>query len=190
MSRQDTIVLIGPPAAGKSTIGEILSKRLGRPHVSLDLLRYDYYAEIGYDDVYAQNLRQTQGFAALVAYWKKFDAHAVERIMAEHQGSVIDFGAGHSVYEEESEFQRVWRALAPYPYVVLLTPSLDPVEAMAVIRERLVPVIDFETMRDVIEYHVRHPSTRRLAKFTVLTGQKSPEETVNQIINHLDMRSK
>jgi ribosomal-protein-serine acetyltransferase len=36
----------------------------------------------------------------------------------------IDFGAGHSVYEDEELFARVQQALAPYPWVILLLPSL------------------------------------------------------------------
>lgn len=42
------IILIGPVGAGKSTIGEMLSKKLGIPQCSLDFIRDKYYKEIGF----------------------------------------------------------------------------------------------------------------------------------------------
>lgn len=57
--------------------------------------------------------------------WKPFEAYAVERMMADRPLAVIDFGAGHSVFEDETLFERVRVALEPFPNVVLLLPSAD-----------------------------------------------------------------
>lgn len=48
------IILIGPQGAGKSTIGSLLSDRLGLPQCSMDTQRWGYYKEIGYDDAVAK----------------------------------------------------------------------------------------------------------------------------------------
>jgi shikimate kinase len=130
------IILIGPAGTGKSTLGYLVSHRLGIPQVSLDQARWAYYKEIGYDEEYARQLRETHGFPALVRYWERFGAHAVERVLADHHDCVIDFGAGHSVYEDEEEFRRVQQTLAPYPNVILILPSPDLDESIRILEER------------------------------------------------------
>ena len=130
------IIMIGPSGTGKSTLAKLLAQKLALPQVSLDQARWTYYAEIGYDQEYARNLRETQGFPALVRYWEQFGAHAVERVLADHHDCVIDFGAGHSVYEDDAAFRRVQQALAPYPNLVLVLPSPDPDESIRILFER------------------------------------------------------
>jgi len=177
------IVLIGPVRTGKSTIGKLLSERLGLDHVSLDDLRWNYYREIGYEDDLANRIRQTGGFVALVFYWKQFDVHAVERVLSEHQNCVIDFGAGHSVYDSKEFFSRVKAVLAPCPNVILILPSSDMDESIEILNERTKDLTgSFGQGFNWNEYFVRHPSNYELAKFTVYTKGKTPDETCDQII--------
>src|SRR5260221_11704513 len=106
-----TIILIGPICAGKSTVAKLLAEALHLPHYSVDDDRWTYYKEIGYDEAEASRIAKSeQGMLGLLRYWKPFEAHAVERVLADHSDSVIDFGAGHSVYEDPSLFARVQRA--------------------------------------------------------------------------------
>jgi adenylate kinase family enzyme len=72
------ILLIGPVRTGKSTLGKLLSEKLGQPCVSLDDLRWNYYREIGYDAALAKIIRQQGGLLALALYWQLFDAYAIE----------------------------------------------------------------------------------------------------------------
>lgn len=46
-----TIILIGPMCAGKTTVGEAISKKLGVPQCTMDYVRYEYYKEIGFEGV-------------------------------------------------------------------------------------------------------------------------------------------
>jgi adenylate kinase family enzyme len=173
------IILIGPVNAGKSTLGKLLSEKLGLPQISLDSVRFGYYKEIGYDEERAKQLRETEGFLSLYWYWKPFEAYAVERVLADHSNCVIDFGAGHSVFEDDALFRRVQSVLVPYQNVVLLLPSPDLDESVALLRQRDEFVIsDF----DFIEHFVRHHSNHDLAKFTVYTKDKTPEETCEEIL--------
>ncbi len=80
----------------------------------MDDLRGDYYREIGFDEEKEREIRETQGIEAVLAYWKPFEAHAVERLLAEHHDCVFDFGAGHTVFEAGDLFARVQKAMAPF----------------------------------------------------------------------------
>jgi shikimate kinase len=175
------IVLIGPIGTGKSTVGELLADRLGLPQCSMDELRWDYYKEIGYDQELAKRKRESEGLWGVGQYWKPFEAYAVERLLSQHQHCVIDFGAGHSVYEDTTLFQRVERVLAPYSNVILLFPSADLDESVQILNQRNEYVPDGNP--NINEHFVRHPSNYKLAKFTIYTKAKTPKETCNEILS-------
>lgn len=179
------IILIGPIGAGKSTVGLLLATRLALPQCSIDEYRYGYYREIGYDEELAKHKRETEGFWGIYQYWKPFEAHAVERLLSEHKQCVIDFGAGHSVYEDASLFQRVREVLKPYSNIVLLLPSSDLDESVQILNERNKYMPDGSL--NINEHFVRHPSNYQLAKFTVYTKAKTPEETCNEILQLVDL---
>lgn len=174
------IILIGPIGAGKSTVGSLLANHLDLPQYSMDELRWNYYKEMGYDEELAKQKRETEGFWGLYQYWKPFEAYAVERLLLEHENCVIDFGAGHSVYEDTSLFQKVQRVLVPYPNIVLLLPSSDLDESIRILNERNEYVSDGNP--NINEHFVKHPSNYKLAKFTVYTKAKTPEETCDDIL--------
>ena len=177
------VVLIGPIAAGKSTLGKLLSAALGLPRCSMDDVRFGYYREIGYDESLAKRLFQSEGFWGLYRYWKPFEAHAVERVLDDHPSSVIDFGAGHSVYEDDVLFARVKRALAPCRHVVLLLPSPDVSTSLQVLRERRPSLRDIDP--DINEHFIVHPSNRELATFTVYTERRLAEDTCAEVVGRI-----
>lgn len=185
------IILIGPMSAGKSTVGGLLAEKLGCPQYSLDEKRWDYYNEMGYDEAVAAKIRQSEGMEGLLRYWKPFEAHAVIRMLAEHTDGVIDFGAGHSVYEDEALFGRVQTALAPYQHVILLLPSPNLDESVTILNQRFVEMLAQEGIEadpltlKVNEHFVRHPSNSLLAKMTVYNKAQTPEETIAEIMQHL-----
>lgn len=174
------IILIGPIGAGKSTVGSLLATQLGLPQCSMDEYRWSYYKEIGYDEELAKHKRETEGFWGIYQYWKPFEAYAVERLLSNHKNCVTDFGAGHSVYEDDSLFQRVQQVLAPYSNIVLLLPSSDLDESVQILNKRNEYVPDGSL--NINEHFVRHPSNYELAKFTVYTKAKTPKETCNEVL--------
>lgn len=94
-----------------------------------------YYKEIGYDEKEADELRR-HGFEQLYKYWKQFEIHTVERIVQEYQGYIIDFGAGHSVYEDNEYFDRAKKALKNEQFIILLLPSMDMRESIEILNAR------------------------------------------------------
>ena len=180
------IILIGPESAGKSTIGRLLANKLKLPQVSMDQIRWNYYQEIGWNPEEQKQRAQTEGFAGVYHYWKQFELYAVERLLSEHRNCVIDFGAGHSVYEDDADFARVYKLLAPYTNVVLLLPSPEVDESVAILHQRSTPIING---MEANHFFLTHPSSQKLAKLIVHTQGKTPEETKNEILSRIDLGS-
>ena len=174
------IILIGPMGAGKSTIGELISQKLNVPQRSMDEHRWAYYQEIGYDREYARKLDEKEGPLGVYRYWKQFEIHALERILQEHKNSVIDFGAGHSVYEGEVYLARAKRALAPFKHVFLLQPSPDKTHSLKILNVRNKHENDVEL--ELNRHFIEHKSNYELAKQYVFTDGAEPEDTVTEIL--------
>lgn len=183
------ILLIGPIGAGKSTIGETLAKQLKLPQCSMDECRWAYYKEIGYDKKLAERKRKEGGFWEVYKYWKPFEAHAVGRLLSDYQANsqryIIDFGAGHSVYEDGALFHQVECVLHPYPNVVLMLPSPDLDESISILNARNEYVADGKP--NINEHFVRNPSNKRLAKFVIYTKGKTPKQSCDEILRLVSM---
>lgn len=179
------IILIGPISAGKSVIGELLAKKLNLPQYAMDDLRWDYYNEIGFSEDEQKAAAEKDGTPGVLRYWKPFEAHAVERLLADHQGGVFDFGAGHSVYDDEALFERVEAVLEPYENVILLLPSPDLDKSVEIVRARFLADHEMDGIFDGFDLHdyfVKHPSNQKLAKHVVYSEGKTPEEVCNEIL--------
>ena len=173
------IVFIGPRGTGKTTVGRLLAERLGRTQVSMDTLRFQYYAEAGWGPQAQQKTFEDEGHEGYYRRWQQFRLTVVERILNEHQNCVIDFGAGHSVFEDEVDFKRVYELLAPYPNVILLMPSPDRDESITILEQRNTPMIN-GMVAD--RFFVTHPSNWKLAKQVVYTQGKTPSEVKDEIL--------
>ncbi len=178
----DDIVLIGPVRTGKSTLGRLLAETLRLPQVSLDSLRVKYYKEIGFDEMLASEIRQKGGFLAFMFYRELFTAYAVERMLAEHTGCVFDFGAG--IFESDEMFRRVKQALADYPNVVLLLPSQDLETSLNILAERD-PNPPRDLNFDLLRHFLTHHTYYDLAKITVFTAGKTPQQTCQEILERV-----
>lgn len=78
-------------------------------------------------------------------------------------------------------FQKVQQVLDPYPNVFLLLPSPDQDESIQILNKRSELMSDERL--EINEYFVRHSSNYKLAKHTVYSKAKTPEETRNDILN-------
>jgi hypothetical protein len=187
------IVLIGPMRAGKTTLGGLIAARLRQPQtVSLDILGGLYAQEAGFDLARAAQIQATEGPLGFLRYSRQFYPYAVERVLQDYPGRVIDFGAGHSVYDEPAQFERLQQTLALYPNVVLVLPSPDLDESARILRERGAhkPNQFQDEFRvrhgfDLNEYFLRHPSNFVLAKHVVYTVGRSPEESRDEILTRV-----
>jgi shikimate kinase len=182
------IILIGPSAAGKSTVAALLGERLGLPVVELDDVRWRYYEEIRYDHDYARKLRREQGFEALVAYWQPFSMHALERVLQDYsQRCIISTGAGAVVFTEPDYFNRTQALLIPHD-VVLIVPSADLEETIQILTMRFTekhPEWSPDALMRVNRQLLQHPAYFTLATITVLNKDQTPEQTCQTILPRL-----
>lgn len=177
------IVLIGPPFAGKSTLGKLLAEELGLPQISLDELRWDYYREIGFDEALAQELRQKGGFLTVVAYWSLFNSHAIERALADHTDCIFDFGAGPIVFDNALQQDQIKRVLAPFANVIRLLPSPDPDRSIQILQQRGSHLVGVNGQGfNWSAFFVNHRQNQRLAKYEIYTEDKTPAESCTEII--------
>jgi shikimate kinase len=179
---RDEIVLIGPVGAGKTTQARLLAARLGLAEISVDDLRWHYFAEVGYDLEHAERLRVEEGFLGLYRYWRPFELHALERVLADHCECVFSFGAGYTVQDDTEFVDRTIRALETFRNVVLLLPSPNEDESVRVLTERR-PGSRMPNGFDFHEHFVTHPLNRRIATHVVYTGDMTPDETCQRILD-------
>ena len=183
------IVLIGPMSVGKSTIAQLLSEALRLPRIELDEVRQTFYNEIGYDESLASKIAGDIGLKGLIKYWKPFEAHAVERAIEEFNDCIMDFGAGHSVYDDELHFALVENVLKSIKHIILLLPSPDLDQSAKILTQRFTELqlrevgrVDEELLR-LNEYYIHHPSNQKLAKKVFYTEGKTPPETCQEIVD-------
>ncbi len=186
---RSVVILIGPMSVGKSTLAKMLAKKLRVPRVELDEVRQRFYGEIGYSERYASEIVGREGMQGLIEYWKPFEAHAVERALETYRNCVIDFGAVHSVYEDELLFQRVQKALQPFKFVIQILPSPDLDRSVEILNQRFSEMLIKEVGKsdpDLLalnEHFVRHPSNRLLAKHTFYTEDTPAKKTCQAILD-------
>ncbi|MGB8861461.1 MAG: shikimate kinase [Ilumatobacteraceae bacterium] len=185
-----TLVLIGPAAVGKSTVGEVLGALLCVPFVDLDEVAAAYYEECDAPVAALIERAHAIGFLAALRWWQPARAHAALRVVVEHPGSVIAFGAGHSHFEDD-EFATTVRGALTEATVVLLSAHPDDDAAVAVLRQRCVDergedqdwVIEGV---DLLRAWVQSPQNHRLADLTIVTHGLTPQEVAEAIVAAID----
>ena len=179
------ILLIGPMATGKSTIADELSKQLEIPRIPMGRVRWYYYLKDGFSLEVESSLRT---FTERMSYWEPFEVSAVRKITLEFPSSIIDFGAGHSYFPDETHFRSVQEHLSKIENIFLLLPCEDQAESLKICNERLQEREGHELDEYQINanhWFIEHPSNYLLAKHTIYTKNSTTTETANQIIRLL-----
>jgi len=160
-------VLIGPPGSGKTTLGRLLSERLGVAFRDTDA---DVEAAAGkpVGDIFIEEGE---------ARFRELELHAVRQALREHDG-VLSLGGGAVLHEETQAL------LAGRPVVYLRVGLADAVQRVGLAAARPLLVLNPRSrLKQLMEE--RRPVYERLAVLTVVTDKREPEELVDEIVKGL-----
>ncbi|SNT53411.1 hypothetical protein SAMN05216276_105638 [Streptosporangium subroseum] len=184
------MVLIGPAATGKSTLGDGLASAAEKSFVDIDALGETYYAEVGWSMDKLRDRIQAVGRVAAEQEWEPARAHAVERIVADHPGTIISLGAGHSHYTQPELFQRVQTALRPVNHVVLVLPSPDLERSVQVLRQRSLAAKGTNWISrdgyDFLHQWVHNTGNHAFATTVLYTEGEEPEQSIRRLMTMCD----
>ncbi|MBQ8573098.1 MAG: shikimate kinase [Ruminococcus sp.] len=156
------IVLVGMPGCGKSTVGVILAKTLGKSFTDTDLL---ICAKEG---TTLQNIIEEKG----LAYFEKVECEIGESITV--GDTVIATGGSMILYEKAMEH------LKETSTVVYIDVSLDELKRRLVnIKTRGITFAEGETLDDI--FAIRTPLYQKYADITVKADEFTIEETVTKL---------
>ncbi|GLW11852.1 shikimate kinase [Microtetraspora sp. NBRC 13810] len=160
-------VLIGPPGAGKSTVGRLLAERLGVAFRDTD---DDVEAVAGkpVGDIFVEDGEER--FRAL-------EAEAVRGALEEHDG-VLSLGGG-AILAEETQ-----RLLAGHTVVYLEVGLAQAVQRVGLASARPLLVLNPRSRLKML-LEARRPIYERLATSKVPTDGREPEEIVDELVKEL-----
>jgi shikimate kinase len=167
--KAQNIILIGPMGSGKSTIGNILAKKLGR-----DFLDSDHFIEdrTGVDIARIFDIEGENGF-------RDRESSALEDLLGQ-DNQVVATGGG-SVLRKENQ-----ALLRSKGYIVFLDTTVNQ-QMQRLRRDKKRPLLQTDNPRERLEalFKARRPIYLDLADLAVKTDQKQARRLASEIINQL-----
>ncbi len=166
MKNRQNLILIGMPAAGKSTVGVILAKRLGVAFMDTDIL-----IQTG-EGCYLQDTIATHGS-------KEFRTIEEGYLLRVPTDCGVVATGGSAVYSQKA--MAYLGSLGPVVYFEIDLPSLK--QRLGNLDERGVLRMPGQTI-DML-YAERCPLYERYADMTVSTANKTPDQVVMSVLDLL-----
>ncbi|MGD3108610.1 shikimate kinase [Streptomyces sp. YGL11-2] len=164
------VVLVGPPGAGKSTVGALLAGRLG----------------VGYRDTDADIVATAGKPIAEIfidegePHFRELEREAVRTALGAHPG-VLSLGGG-AIMDDGTR-----KLLTGLPVVFLDVELADAVKRVGLDAPRpLLAVNPRKQWRELMER--RRPLYTEVARAVIATGERTPEDVADAIVDALELR--
>lgn len=175
---ENSILLIGPMGTGKSSIANGLQDKLKMPKVSLDdteFLKSIYKDRDKFDN------------------FKDFEFYLTSTVLTSlPEPVIIDFGAGHSVYENPIVFYEMKKLINRFKNVELILPDKDMDKSLAFLSDRLKTRYDNGIIPgDVVstnKHFLECPCNYELATDVVYSIGKTNDDVVSDIIENVQSK--
>ena len=168
---EESIILIGPSGTGKSTVAEELRKKTGMKRLCLDVI-----ANRARDTGFMNNFKNADEFNSYMI------SKTLERVKKDGSYGIVDFGAGHSVYDDQEIFEKVKSMLKPFKNIVLLLPDKDEEKSLNIMKSRSTGDI-----RDNKKFF-ESPCNKELATITVYGNNRQPLEIAEEVMQCIKNR--
>ena len=172
----NSILFIGPMCSLKSSTSSMMSSMLNMPRVSLDdteTLKEFYDKKGEFKDV------------------KDFEFYLTSSILTSlNIPTIIDFGAGHSVYENPIMFYEFQKLMSRFSNIVYMIPSLDKEKATQILNERLLDRNSKITPEffEANRHFVNMPCNESVSTIREVTGRKELDERCDDGISKIQNR--
>lgn len=172
-----SILMIGPMASGKSTISKKIGENMTMPVISLDDRK---------------QLSQYYSKQKNFSHFKDFEFYLTASTLTNLKvPAVINFGAGHSIYEDDIMFYEMKKLISKFSNVVYLLPSQDKVESERILQERLQKRDYFSASQLQDNHHFLNSGcNEELATIMEYTDSKSVDEVACEILSKIDEKNK
>lgn len=167
MSSSPRIVLIGPPASGKTKIGRELSRTLGEPFVDTDSLITQRWGPI--PEIFAEHGE---------AWFREKEAEVIEQALTEP--GVLSLGGGAVI----TESTRV--ALRGHPVALLMISEEAVSHRVLDSTKRPLLTDGVESWKSLVE--ARMPWYRECAEVEVDVSHRQPADVASELVSWLDTR--
>ncbi|MDN3452798.1 MULTISPECIES: shikimate kinase AroK [unclassified Psychrobacter] len=165
-----SVFLVGPMGAGKTTIGKLLAKQLGRTFVDSD---WYIESQTGADIAWIFAKEGEAGF-------RERETRAIDELTQNSQ-IVLATGGGAIMCAENREF------LNQRGIVVYLNAPVD-VQLARTAKDKSRPLLQQPNPRKILQdlYSARDPLYRQVAHIIMPTGHTYPRHMVNQLMQQLE----
>lgn len=170
--KKKTIILIGPMGVGKSSISRELSRQ-----TNLEVIPLDAEDKLS---KYYDNRNHFDNF-------KEFEFYLMSSVLTNlDEPKIIDFGAGHSIYENPLMFMEFKKLISQFENVVLLMPSENKEESLKIVNERIKQrgVDDFKLKDN--KHFIESNCNYEVATIIEYTNGKTIEQISSEIENKIE----
>ena len=190
MNIMKKIIIIGPVGVGKTTQGQLVAKVLNKRSLSLDSIATEYYKASGFSQSHFEEAKKEVGYLKAYQQWWPSLAYAAQKVVKDYPDCVIDFGAGHSHYEDELLFKKVKKTITLNSIIILLLPCADLERSVTLLRQRSIQERKRDWIHDgydFIEHWVKDYCNHDLATATIFTEDKTAEQTRDDILKAINL---